>query len=432
MSIKRIQFMRKFLITLMLAVAGAAASQASFATVFTVDNTHVDLGDINPGDGKCEIGTFIPVGQRCTLRAAISEANAKSGADGIIVPAGAEIDLTRGALVITDAVSIGPPTAGSAHTLINNQSNDRDFKIRNIVGTVSLSELDIANGAAPNSDPRGGGILFDASPNGNLELFDCAFYANMADNGGAIFSDASITLLRVEIFGNFATSHGPGSAMTVDDQNAVGNVHVAIKDSSIHNNVTAGSGNYSTAALNFADLAGITIENTTISGNSKNALTVYRSPLTLRNVTLTDSPGVGLAYSNDVAGLPKVRLLNSIIAGNGANCSNFGSYEIDSEYNLFGANTCPGGFLPNLFNTDPKLGPLASRGTGLPLHELLAGSPAIDAGDPRQDANKTCTLADQDNRSRGYPATTTPERSGLRCDIGAAEFDDLIFRDGFQ
>lgn len=50
--------------------------------LFTV-NTTVDLTDANPGDGVCDAGAGVGI---CTLRAAIQEANARAGADTIIVP----------------------------------------------------------------------------------------------------------------------------------------------------------------------------------------------------------------------------------------------------------------------------------------------------------------------------------------------------------
>src|ERR1700675_908151 len=56
--------------------AGARAAN------FTVTST-ADAVDATPGDGVCATATAA-----CTLRAAIQEANALSGADSITVPAG--------------------------------------------------------------------------------------------------------------------------------------------------------------------------------------------------------------------------------------------------------------------------------------------------------------------------------------------------------
>src|SRR5438552_18685246 len=65
------------------ALAALLASDGTLsAASFTVNST-IDAVDANPGDGICDDG-----GGRCTLRAAIMEANALPGADTIVLPAG--------------------------------------------------------------------------------------------------------------------------------------------------------------------------------------------------------------------------------------------------------------------------------------------------------------------------------------------------------
>jgi CSLREA domain-containing protein len=58
---------------------------AAWAASFTVNST-ADAVDAKPGDGICATATGT-----CTLRAAIQEANALTGADTVIVPAGTYI-----------------------------------------------------------------------------------------------------------------------------------------------------------------------------------------------------------------------------------------------------------------------------------------------------------------------------------------------------
>src|SRR2546421_6391342 len=71
----------RFLIGLALLCAGALTlyAQASFPEIFVVNSTG-DGDDAFPGDGQCETAVGNGV---CTLRAAIEEANAHAGADGI-------------------------------------------------------------------------------------------------------------------------------------------------------------------------------------------------------------------------------------------------------------------------------------------------------------------------------------------------------------
>ncbi len=60
-----------------------AAGSARAATTFTVNST-ADLGDKSSADGLCDTGRFVlGAGPECTLRAAIQQANAASGADTI-------------------------------------------------------------------------------------------------------------------------------------------------------------------------------------------------------------------------------------------------------------------------------------------------------------------------------------------------------------
>ena len=69
------------LLALMTAALLAAAKPAHASTTFTVNSTY-DGGDQTPGDGKCDTGIML-IGEACTLRAAIQEANATTGADTI-------------------------------------------------------------------------------------------------------------------------------------------------------------------------------------------------------------------------------------------------------------------------------------------------------------------------------------------------------------
>src|SRR5687767_14959986 len=109
------------LAALFLVAAGAAQAQAPPPPqTFTVNSTD-DATDLSPGDGLC--ATAAPA--RCTLRAAIQQANVSVNADTIIVPAGnynltiAGTDDTAvtGDLDITQPVTISG--AGAASTVVN-------------------------------------------------------------------------------------------------------------------------------------------------------------------------------------------------------------------------------------------------------------------------------------------------------------------------
>lgn len=123
----------------------------------------------------------------------------------------------------------------------------------------------------------------------------------------------------------------------------------------------------------------------------------------------------GLPGSNGLAlggGLASAgaKLINCLLATNvPANC--LGELS-DLGHNLSSDASCAFTNVGSMNNTDPKLGPLANYGGPTLTMALLAGSPAIDAGDPL-----AAPLTDQ----RGYPRP-----SGMAPDIGAFEYGSVL------
>src|SRR5687768_13520300 len=102
------------------ALLGLHAAAAGSGTTFTVDTT-VDARDAAPGNGVCATSA-----SACSLRAAIEEANARPGADVVVVPAGTyalgirpvnQNDIATGDLDITDSVAI--EGAGDGATIVD-------------------------------------------------------------------------------------------------------------------------------------------------------------------------------------------------------------------------------------------------------------------------------------------------------------------------
>src|SRR2546422_6784672 len=184
---------RRFLFTLaslLLAVAPAAAA------MFTVNDT-ADAVDAAPGDGTCATA-----GARCTLRAAIQEANAHTGPDTIMVPAGTylltiagrgEDAAATGDLDITDDVTT-ITGAGAASTILDGNGIDRIFEIANPAAVVAISSLTIRNGdPGPVTGDTDGGGLYNS---GTLTLSDVVVASNTAPagSGGGISSANDLTL----------------------------------------------------------------------------------------------------------------------------------------------------------------------------------------------------------------------------------------------
>jgi len=132
-------------------------------------------------------------------------------------------------------------------------------------------------------------------------------------------------------------------------------------------------------------------------------------------------------------------LNRSLIAGNqatvGPEMENLGAVNANN-FNLFGSNGNAGvsGFAPGPTDIVPApgmaiaqiLGPLTFNGGPTQTHALVAGSPAIDAGDPGgcRDSQGALLTTDQ----RGLARHVDGNNDGtVSCDIGAVELNRLDF-----
>src|SRR5262249_44806580 len=126
---------------------------------------------------------------------------------------------------------------------------------------------------------------------------------------------------------------------------------------------------------------------------------------------------------------------NTIIAGNNSEMIVLGHTFLQNDdcsgtivsngHNLMGfrnQNCMVSGPAPIV--ADPNLGPLQNNGGPTETHALLAGSPAIDAGDRGGCRDNLGALLTTDQR--GFRRTVDGNRDGTaRCDIGAVEFSGI-------
>ena len=128
-------------------------------------------------------------------------------------------------------------------------------------------------------------------------------------------------------------------------------------------------------------------------------------------------------------------LANSLIAGNQARVAPEIAITLRAcrarrrqPNNLFGTNGNAGvtGFSPGPTDIVPSvslaqiLGPLKNNGGPTQTHALVAGSPAIDAGNPNGCRDNSGALLQTDQR--GFPRNVDGNGDGTaRCDIGAVE-----------
>lgn len=179
-----------------------ATPRLALAADFTV-NTTTDTVDAAPGNGTCA-----DAGNQCSLRAAIMEANALSGADTITLAgttyllsitgrgedaaATGDLDITTGTITL-----IGAGTSGeSLTTIINGNGIDRVFDLFTD-STVTMQRVAIMGGDSQDA-------LSSNSTSGN-------------GGGGIRAWEANLTLTEVVLQNNRATNHGGGLSFTYND-----------------------------------------------------------------------------------------------------------------------------------------------------------------------------------------------------------------------
>ena len=369
----------------------------------------------------------------------------------------ATITLLTGELLINKDMTINGPGASSLTLSGNNAS--RVFNIS--AGTASISGVTVSNGYG---DPSGGGIY----NRGTLTVTNCTISANKAGSssnvsGGGIYNDGTLTVTNCTISANKAS---------VTDGSLGGGIYNGVNGMLTITNSTI-SGNSASASIGVGgginNDGNLTITNSTISGNSAMGFAGWgggihnNGYLTIMNSTISGNSAIGIA--GEGGGIANWRLLavtNSTISGNTADESGGGIYifwgtatltnstlsgnsctlggcgiENNSSGTLNYANTIianstggadcvnPGTIGTNTNNLvednscspaisgDPLLGPLQDNGGPTQTMALLAGSPAINAGDDTVCAAAPVNGVDQRGIAR-------PQ--GSACDIGAYEF----------
>lgn len=188
---------------------------AQAAATFTVNST-TDEPDVTPGDGVC---SSTPSGA-CTLRAAVMEANALSGGDTIVVPAGTyrleriepappgsppfngsrEDTGAFGDLDLLDSVTInGAGPAATIVTLGGGLLSDRLFHVVPTSVTATITGPKVTGGNVPG----GGGIL----NRGTLTLQNVDVSGNSSNiDGGGLLNTGTVTIID-SVFSNTAFGH---------------------------------------------------------------------------------------------------------------------------------------------------------------------------------------------------------------------------------
>jgi CSLREA domain-containing protein len=351
-----------------------------------------DSHDVFRGDGNCA-DSF----QRCSLRAAVEEANAYVNCPVTInINFAFSTDTTivvsppkGGELFIQHNVNInGPdPVTDQYHLSIDGNGQNRAFVIDGD-NTVSISNLTIDDCLAPTglsaTDGYGGAILNlgTLTLKGVLVGSSDQFLRNRALNGGGIanLTTNSLTLINTTISGNQATGNG-GGIYSAGDISAT-NVTIAYNTANSDNTGTESGGGISVAS------GDVRLHNTIVADNLKGLSS---------GTTADDISGVVNAASS----------YNVIGAGSGGLTNG-------------GANNNQVGVASAL------LKPLQINGGPTQTHALTYRSPAVDAGDSCV-VNNSCLPAlgfdlktDQRNKPR-TPLNDGDDNGTTGVDIGAYE-----------
>lgn len=260
---------------------------------------------------------------------------------------------------------------------------------------------------------------------------------------GGVYAKGAITINRSTISGNSANfSTGvKGAAPAVSAfprcTAVAGAADTTLISATVDSNTAAhaapGGGTRIAAVCTIATLS---VESSTLSGNSGYAVSIFPNPAFLTNSTISGNGGAIFLQAN-------ATLLNSTLAFNGTGIyglsvgfpsicilKSVSTIAVDiadsnAEFNLQG--TCSqlnsSNNLTGVSAAGAGLTPLAYRGGPTKTHGLMPGSPAIDAGtNPGSQSN--------DQRGPGFPRFV-----GSSPDIGAFERqlnDDELFYSGME
>ena len=349
--------------------------QAEDDTFTLADGTQIEAAAtlivdtlVDENDGNFSAGDL-------SLREAIALA---TPGDTIAFANSGTITLTQGELKIDKAITINGDIDGNKtpDITISGSSSTRVFNVDNesVSNTIAvrISSLRITEG----SSKAGAGILNRE----NLVLTNSTLDSNQSLWGGAIYngfgfpddpfhirnSSSVVSIINSTINSNYnyftSRIYGRGSAIY---NNRYGNVIIS--------NSTF-SGNSSYEIFSGGPFVTPEFKNSVIFNNYNGTLDISSSTLYRNNTEL------------DIDNLGTATLKNSIIGG-----SNFGGFREGKAFygnapTLIGTNLIEDRSIDStntngVINGDPRLGLLQNNGGSTFTHQLLTGSPAINAGD---------------------------------------------------
>lgn len=418
------------------AAGGCVASAGG--TIALVDSTVTACSAVNLlGTGGAAGGGLYARSGVSLTRSTVSN-NRVTGA----VPGGTAVNVSGGGIAVglsgtvtlTDSEVSGnrAETGGAAATA---QAIGGGLVTRNLTATRSLIVDNFAgcDTAETACLAAAGGGASVSTYGAQMTMTGCTVAGNLAQASGQVFGGGLYVAANGSTRNIGQSRIDDNLALSVANQASGGGIYNlggswTLADSSVSGNGADQGGGI------FADYNALTINNATISTNTaRNGGGVFQgnrtgyymqtSPLRIRNSTITANTATAATATGGVGGgivdtqaVGPSQFQSTIVAGNLAPNANAARAdlvmfrgEIAGAGNLVVNAT--GVTLPaGTISAAPLLGPLQDNGGSARTHALLAGSPAIDAG------NNSLNLV-SDQRGAGFPRVI-----GAAADIGAFEY----------
>ncbi|HEX8772070.1 MAG TPA: tandem-95 repeat protein [Pyrinomonadaceae bacterium] len=364
---------------------GSGVATCTTSTINPVGSPHT-INAIYSGDGNFETSTDAsPVSQ--TVIACIANpvvtSNADSGANTLRdalanvcnapnnnitfnLGAGSNTITALSTLVIAKNANIANTITGTNGklTITANGGNFNVFRVDSPVTTASLNGFTVTGASLTGSN--GGGLL---AQSGTVTLTNMLFTGNTVINGdGGGVAAASGTTLN-------------------------------LRNSTISGNTAREGGGLASSGGTF-NLLNVTITNNNANGNTGTGACPAAGSI--------NGSGGGIDTNNNITNITNTIISGNIACGPGQNAS--GAFTTENN---------------NLFDGDQKIAALADNGGLTRTHALLAGSPALDAGDNTA-ADAIPLTTDQRGAGFSRKRDAADADTTQTVDIGAFEADPSV------
>lgn len=319
--------------------------------------------------------------------------------------------------------------------------------LRSYGGVVTLTDSQVYGNTTSGRESNGGGVSATTINAVRSIIRDNQVSGDFAGGGGLAATAVSVT--GSTIANNAVLSTAGDESLSKPSGGGIYAFSSAVVVGSTisGNRVAGGGGNAASFTLHDGGDGGgifakydVTLINSTVSGNAAgdegggifaNKLTMHNSSVVFNDSRKYGECGGIYLWDADASAtaLPPnaLTLTSSIVYGNSGATGDICRVNTDPDglpvtghHNL--VRNAPAGVMPaGTLACDPKLDFLGNYGGATQTHRLLPGSCALNTG------SNTGQSLPNDQRGSGFPRVV-----GGIPDIGAFEFNDIIFRNGFD